>query len=85
VLNIGQSSIYDLIEREGLPYIIVKGAKQIPDQWLRYLACAAAMLHADGITSTFAHYRQHGEVSRSEAGNKEAHQSGKGPKKRILA
>ena len=43
-LSVGRSTVYDLINREGLPYVLVKGAKRVPvaslNWWIEQNTCS---------------------------------------------
>jgi excisionase family DNA binding protein len=56
-LNVGKSTVYELINHEGLPYVLVRGAKRIPVAslawWIKQRECSSLYdvsgLHPQGV------------------------------------
>jgi excisionase family DNA binding protein len=44
-LSVGKSTVYELINHEGLPYVLVRGAKRIPvtslEEWIKQRECSS--------------------------------------------
>jgi len=44
-LSVGKSTVYELINKEGLPYVLVKGAKRVPVAslawWIKQRECSS--------------------------------------------
>ena len=66
-LNVGRSTVYELINEDGLPYVLVKGAKRVPvtslNWWITQNTCSTNVEIHEQVYQGAAQMDEKGPIS----------------------